>query len=84
MLFCNVFFRRRLEAQDVIILDHEDMELEQVNNNVPATQPAGAAGGGGDMTCGGCGSPRPAAGNEQKKSYRAPKRTLHTSSPGVY
>ena len=43
----------------------------------------GAAGGGGDMTCGGCGSPRP-AGKEQKKSYRAQKRILLSSSPGMY
>ena len=35
------------------------------------------------MTCGGCGSPRP-AGKEQKKSYRAQKRILLSSSPGVY
>ena len=78
-----MFFRRRLEAEDIIILD-EDMELEQVNNNVPGTsQAAGATGGGGDMTCGGCGSPRP-AGKEQKKSYRAQKRILISSSPGMY
>ena len=43
----------------------------------------GAAGGGGDMTCGGCGSPHP-AGKEQKKSYRAQKRILLSSSPGMY
>ena len=35
------------------------------------------------MTCGGCGSPRP-AGKEQKKSYRAQKRILLSSSPGMY
>ena len=43
----------------------------------------GTAGWGGDMTCGGCGSPRP-AGKEQKKSYRAQKRILLSSSPGMY
>ena len=35
------------------------------------------------MTCGGCGSPRP-AGKEQKKSYRAQTRILISSSPGMY